>query len=260
MAVQDPLAKALNYLLNEMEKKGMVRDLKDKQQLIETVVNVIKATIGNPSLEQLKDRKFQKILSVCLMAEGLKQHKPEYNLDYKKLLDPLLKLKPEALKKELKTLFEKLLQDINKLTPEGKRLKPKELEAFANKLANEACREDKHALENDNLVNTMGEVFTEALRNLFGGTDPRVTGGHLMPVLQIAGNLFGIADQQGGNVLSNAFIDETNRFDAGKADYTGAENSVKINSQLTGFINDVGNGMEIAISTAPRPHLPGTVT
>ena len=229
MVAENKFHNVLNILLKEMEARGMVLpfSVDQRDQLISTVANAITDSLGGePSLEQLKDKQFQKTLSVALMAENIHQLKSEHNIDYKKWFTP--KLEPRA-KKDLEQELEKLLQQMNELNPK-RQLSSQQIKLLSKKIMQECFLDDpkstlkldnKTNLENDTLVNTLGEIFSEALRGLYG-TDPRITGGHLMPVLYVVGNLFGIEDKNPENVNSGAPIDEFNSTD-GHPDPLGIE-------------------------------------
>lgn len=226
---KDELIQVLELLFNRMQRNGMLPpSIQNKQTLIEAVANHIDANFEIQK-EVLRNPAIQKSLSLCILSAAIADRNPNFKFDYVSLFQE--KNDPEEMKKELTEQLIILLTESNKLNPKNQ-FTPKAIrqlaETFALKLTHQFMQEKQNSpAENNQIVDVLAEMFSASLRNLFGGIDPRVAGGQIVPVMTIVGNLAGIVNVSGGHETSNAFIDEQNRFD-GHADPLGIENSVRI--------------------------------
>lgn len=233
---RNDLVETLKLLIKHMEEKGLLHGIKDKENLIQQVAQHILSVRPDITKAELLDPKFQKSLAVSIMSQHISNNTPGFKFDYTKLfkfnkhdlLDPKTR---EAEEKELKNVFKMLLTQLNKLTPESKRKSEKELDAIAGMMAKKGLdtylkQSDQFSMQQSNtMLNLLMEPLAElSSRQLFGGINPKMAGSIVYPVQAILGNLFGIADQVGGNENSTAFIDELYRADPGKSDPLGIEN------------------------------------
>lgn len=251
------LEKILLALLKKMQKMGMLQAIPNEKQLVKTLAaEIFKARKNHLTNDDLKNTKFQKLLCVALISQHLsdKTNDKKFLFNFKKLFDDkfLLQLNPKQMKqleKELKEALRLLLNKVNAL--QGNNVPQKKIDEMVNTLMDkflDKLLKPAPAQENANALN---DQLDAAMRELFGGVKPGVTGGIVMTVYKITGNLFGIADQQGGNEQSFAFIDEVSRYD-GKADYTGIENE---NFQRDIAIEASGiDGLLTERSNAPSPN------
>lgn len=238
-----PLRKILEELLKKIQQLSNVMTSRP-EKLLEAVEEKI-LSVRQPSAEDLNNKEFQKALCVAIMhelfAEKSPKDSPQLKFDYKKLFDKALKLKPDELKKEIANYLKEVLLAINRLQPKLKQRSVQEIEFLSTLLAKRGIdsylRQKKAStlFQNSPTVDAIGEALTEALRNLYGGKDPRIEGGFTAPVYRIVGNLFGIVNYSGGHEASAAFIDELNSFD-GRADPLGVENQnlIRLNSIVGG--------------------------
>lgn len=228
--IEKDLIKVLRALLKKMQAKGMAAGIKDQEQFIEKLASKISSARKNLTTDDLKNVAFQKLLCVALISQHLLNKSPNKNLhfNFEKLFDEklLLTLDPKNSKqmKALEKTFKFLLSKVNELQPNkvSQEVIDKQAITLATTFLNRFLDSPKPKPANTlAIANTINELLEETMRQLFGGiTKP---GGIVATVYQIAGNFFGIADQQGGNEVSMAFLDEVNRYD-GKADYNGIEN------------------------------------
>lgn len=229
MLNKNELIEVLELLFNRMQENGMLPPtIENKQALIEEVANQIDSNFEIEK-QALRNPAIQKSLSLCILSAAIAGKNPNFKFDYVSLFQE--KNNPDEMKKELTAQLVILFTEANKLNPKNQ-FTPKAILALAEvvalELTNQFMKEDQHCpAENNDIVDVLAETFTSSLRSLFGGIDPRVAGGQIMPVLTIIGNLTGIVNLSSGHATSNAFMDEQNRFN-GHADPLGIENSVRI--------------------------------
>lgn len=280
---RDELRKTLELLLKKMQQQGMVTNVQNKDEIIESIVKTIGKDV---TAEKLHTPEFKKGLMVALVSEVVASKNPDAKFDYSKLFEsvPDKENFKKLFKKELKDELHKLFDMMYKLTPDSKKIPDKELDNKLDKIVDEmlaerkandesSLAENKNAMEK--VLNSFMQVLTlldvvsnkepgkdkafeESMRSLFGGMDPRIEGGMMMPVQSIIGNLTGIADQSGqSNETSGAFIDESNSYQ-GKEDYLGIENTVLNRLEAIAGTIDTELEAEGVYSTAPKLKVPGT--
>lgn len=256
MTNQKELEKLLNTLLTGMEGKGMIQGLENRDALVQAVVMTISNVRGDLTREDLRDPTFQKALCLSLMFVHLGSTKGMEHLDLlKKDPDGNISLIANLFKKnanlditrdELKNVLKQLLKHMDQYPhptyAPAKKLTEEEIEALAERMARnidafKLLPADMEALHQDpSVIDTVAEIFSASLRNLYGGVDPRFPGSLVSPVVSIIGNLYGIVDPIADNAESLAFIDISNRPDPGPlGDPSGAQNEIRIRLACEGL-------------------------
>lgn len=251
---KNELIKALELLLNDMSKKGLIHGLNQasKEQLAQNVAQNIMSVQPDIKREELLDPKFQKTLAIALISQRLMDTDKSLAplLDYKKLFqfnkhDLYDEKSKNDAQQELKIVFKMLLTKLNELTPASHKKSDKELDALASLMAKKSL--NTYMQKTDQLTmrqsNTMTAMLLEPLlelssRQLLGGVSLNPNASAITyPVQNVIGNLFGIVDQVGGNQNSAAFLDAVNRYDA-KDDPLGIEEQNKNNLGNMGLFID----------------------
>ena len=191
------------------------------------------------SVDDLHEHSTQHELTLQLIAGFIKTKVKDFKFDHTIFSTPTKEFEKdkEKLKERLELNLLNLLTVLNELTPKPEnKLKPDQLKFLAknmaNDLSNQTLRYTKVS-DNKNVLDTFSTFMmmllsglTKSLKNLYGGIDPRFTGGINTPVLTALGNLMGIVDYNGVQATSEAFIDAQNRFDA-LPDPFGMENAIR---------------------------------
>lgn len=274
---RNELRKALELLLKEMQRKGMVLNVSNTNSIVDNIVDKVGKQVTS---EKLHTPEMKKALMVCLMSEVVASKNTGIMFDYSKLFNDNRDTPMPQLKKELKEELSKLYKALNELTPDAEKLSEKDLDMAVDKitevLMDKFKKQDEASLaENQNTMNYILDAFAEALnavdkkldaskeydkaqeesmRSLFG---TNLKAGYIqVPVRAIIGNLTGIADVSGANnPTSGAAIDEMNSYQ-GHEDPHGIENTVR--ERLETISNTIDNELtaEGVYSTAPK-NLPG---
>jgi hypothetical protein len=213
-------------------------------------------------------------LQLSLVSGFVAQKDPAFNFNMGLLFQNRHELSPQdqnQFKLELKNEIKNLLTAINQLDPHLLRRQQMslKLEPIAQSLTDGLLANDPEMLaQNENTLSAFSEMLrctpqstavredqelTLALKNLYGGVDPRIEGGQRSPVLEIVGNLAGIADF--GPALTNeAAIDESSRPD-NNADYTGAKTGAKERQAAMGGFMELLEEFEEE-GLLDKPHTP----
>lgn len=186
------------------ENEHLSRDLVNKQELIEHIVNSIlqKSKDHNEILDNIKKPEFLKPLVILfVMADAANDPKIKEDATKKlnKIFDP----------KSTQTLLEKRLEAA------------KALEPFFAKMVQQLQKTMKLEPKPGKTMTDLEEEVTKSLVNLFG-SDPRFAGSviNVLALSHYEGNLYGAPDQSGINPDSNRPIDQANQI-SGKSDPLG---------------------------------------
>jgi len=228
------LEEALEILFEQLQQQNFLPSNiseNEKKQIIENVMDMLKEQ-PELTLTDLKNPAIEKALCLSLAAETVAVKKPELNMQFDHSI--LFKDNSNTPQNEIKNDLQKelflLFIAMNQLNPK-KQFSKEAIQDLSENIADQLSdkfmqeNEQKRLAENNNALDTFAEMFTIALRSLFGGIDPRVAGGEKMPVAEVMGNIAGITKEGVSPPTSGQFVDEQVRYDAGKPDPHGMENS-----------------------------------
>lgn len=218
-------------------KSEMAKSLRDESG---------KDTLG---YDELKDKDVQNKLLGCITAKLLGDKNQSESL-LKNLLDPKAVLQPDKnLDKKLKEDFLVLgaLAKMLGSDKDDKKMSP--LDAAKKLLMNKKCgkkddskSEDKKPTEKEE--QELEKLLDACLRNLNGGTNPRISGAVNFTIIgPIVGNLGAFVDQATPDTNSVAFMVQAITFNSDKTDYQGLENTLKL--------ADLAEGIPLAPIEAP---------
>ena len=241
------LEKVLTKIIEEMKKKDMLPPSIDVKNLVEKITEHLE---NQPNLKlnehDLKNSNVKKLLMGVVASQILGIKNDEFteklkSVDREKPSEEEEKKNDLKLGASLKLLMalnlamQNRMDLLNKNTPKptpgldkaAKDVIAKEIPELKN-----ADKDKEHQQELDALEKN----FSDALRSLYGGDDPRLTGEVIGPVVgQIVGNLFGFMNQTTPNPESTAFMVEAVTHNAGKPDYTGVEEIALTNELASGI-------------------------
>jgi hypothetical protein len=176
----DNLKEALKKILEEMEKKGLKLNIKDKSALINTVANNILKVRPGITKNDLLDPKFISALQISLVSHHLNTNVPGFKYDYTKLFQfnkHELLLNDQARKeqeKELTNALKMMLTVLYKLTPHpGQKWTDKDIDRVAENLAklimgNYMKNNDQLSLQQSNSAqNVLFELLRQTIKASF---------------------------------------------------------------------------------------------
>src|SRR3990167_265926 len=250
---QERLESILDRLIARLYKEAILPPLKpeEKMNLKTQVCNLIFNAHGNDLREYdyLRDGKLDptmiKALTLTILSTLIKNQRPDLGdrLNPSLLFSKELIHTPDELKKELKKELKLVLSILMKLQPKRKQLSEEELDKEVDRLVNKLCDQfkDKNLsfiAKDDPTVEILDASYAAlmalALRNLFGGVDPRY-GGVAFPVTAITGNFAGLVDYGPGE--TSAAIDNASRVDPGY-DPLGLELFSKLRKESLGALGE----------------------
>lgn len=256
------LRDTLNLLWEELEKNGMLTQDMDRKGAIENLLFYFRENNITITPEELHTTECKKMLCLALVTETIKNDHPDFGLNYafmfKKDLTPEEQIE---VKNRFKPELKMLLKRLNELNADPKkRLTDDELEFGVEELLKHFhVEENKPSLSQNNAaIDIFAELLSAANKNLYGGIDPSKPGSVATPIYEFFGNLFNITNTRGENLISNAFIDSSNRFDA-KEDPLGRKNVIRERLDAISFDSIENDLQSIGIyRPSPHPHLPGS--
>lgn len=261
---REKLEQLLKELFAELSKEnGPLAGVQNKEQIIDNVINNLLQNDGvELSLKNVHDNPHVKLaLGLALVSEAVASKNPEHKLDYTKLFTKdLNKTELDELKNELKQLLQELELRLQQINPKFK-LEPKSVNKLIDNLTEHLAKDNEKSIaaENQEVMSVMFTLMNElvlALKNLYGGIDPRVAGGERSAVLENIGNYAGIVDYNGeANEVSVAFLDVLNSFFQPTAD---PSNRNAIANRLEAITTTMEDALKDILYVSPTLKPPGT--
>lgn len=274
-ALKNTLEKMLEVLLKNQQLKPLLGD-HQKTMVIQNVTKLFEH-----KRVDLNNLSWQKILATALLNEVLKIHNPLFAQTLNPFLQPRLdggniEKNIEALKTQLKPTIDRILRALNR--PEfGKTRTSEELDALSESLTqilsqgfefspnkecmmeHEPCLEFLKFLQAIFILQMTSQredkQIEEADRNVYGGINPKETGGVLFVVQQIVTSMQNYTLRGSHSGESYSVMEELARFD-GKPDYNGFEAAIRhVLQALGGLIKEVEMSVS-DIHSSPRPKSP----
>lgn len=272
--LKNTLEKMLEVLLKNRELTPMLGD----HQKSAVIQNVIK--LFEHKRVDLKNLSWQKILAVALLNEVIKIQNPLFAMTLNSFLQPRpdhgnIEKNIEDLKEKLKPTIDHILKALNQ--PQfGKPKSALELQQLSESLTdilsqglefspNKDCMmEHEPCVEFLKFLQALfvlqlnsqkeNKEIEEADRNIYGGINPKETGGILFVVQQIVTSMQNYTLQGSHSGTSYSVMEELARFD-GKPDYNGFEAATRhVLQAMGGLVKELEISMEH--TTSPRPKSP----
>jgi hypothetical protein len=229
------ILKEIEKMMDEMIKKGLMPALSlgQKQNIAKNVFKKLNEAEGvSLTLDDFKNNPdTRKALGLSCMAECRPNNKFDYTMLFKKEND----LKPEELKKQLKSIFDDMLKLHPKMDPKKRKELENEFDALAEKLSHEFNKRPEMLCENKTAFNLIFGCFDAAsdFRRQMYGVDTHVTGAQFIPVqAEPIGDLLGVVNLSFG--MGDSFQASKEKVDPCLADPIGII--------MTNIINNLGSG------------------
>jgi hypothetical protein len=212
----------IEKFLNALDKTNSLKPA-DKKSFVQEIASKIMAAGGLHTEDLSKSNpKMAEMRKQLITAIGMK-------------IGVALAGNDPKLQKQLQEMLEKALTALNALSDPKKQLKPDEIKQLAKTLAERMLSQlvpaNKKEEKNEAKKDSTDVGLAALLNNLYG------------PAVVIIGNLYGIPNITQGLGTAMNFMNEQNRFDSDRPDYSGIENKVEGNIASRGDLFDGLEGM-----------------
>ena len=188
---KDKLKQTLDLLIEKLAEKGLLPGVtpQEKETLKNSMADTLLAEDSyNLRKENFLNKNVQKTLMCALVSFFTMQKHPEFGLQFniRQLFNK------ETSDNDLKNIFKSTLTLLNKKPGLKKPLTERQieeaLEEIMKKITEKSDKKDIPA-QSETIANILEILMSETLRSLYGGQDPRGTGGEAFPLQSIVGNL-----------------------------------------------------------------------
>jgi hypothetical protein len=266
---EEKLKEALIELIKKMADEKILPEWMQQpdqmNKIISSVMDKMQEHKCELSIDDLKNAHVQKALMGLILSDEKLLNQKQLGLDCLNALnsgDKKLEENPELDKKLMSRalLSAALVQLLNPNNDKTMEMTPDQLAKSILKPVMDKLKSDPKAENEDQKkgANELEKELSDALRNLFGGDDPRQVGTQQIPVIgPIFGNVSAFEHQAAQNPTSQAFMSKEISEIFG-ADPLGEKSHNKAaDAAMDGIISSICNDVADSISSAPKPLPPG---